>query len=353
MLREYIISEAMHALGIPTTRSLAVVTTGENVRRETPLPGAVLTRVAASHLRVGTFQYASATQDESLLRALADYAIDRHDPHMADHPQKYLEFVRAVIDRQAELIAKWQLVGFVHGVMNTDNMSISGETIDYGPCAFLDAYHAETVFSSIDHGGRYAYRNQPHIAQWNLARLAETLLPLIDADESVSIPLATELIHEFPAKFEAAWLRGMRKKLGIQTEHADDLKLSQDLLSAMQASDADFTNTFRGLATDNALSAFEGKPELIAWHTRWQSRMELETQPRASAFELMQSANPAIIPRNHRVEDALAAAQKNDLTVLHQLLDAIAKPYESQPQFDDYRTPPPAGSPKYRTFCGT
>ena len=250
MLREYVISEAMSALGIPTTRSLAVVTTGEPVYRASALRGAILTRVAASHIRVGTFEYLAARQDESNLRVLADYAIDRHYPELADAPRKYLEFFRAVTDRQASLIARWQLVGFIHGVMNTDNMAISGETIDYGPCAFMNAYRPDTVFSSIDHAGRYAYGNQPAIAQWNLARFAETLLPLLDPDQEKAIAIASEVLGEYPALFERYWLAGMRQKLGLQTDEAGDVELIRSLLDWMQKSRADFTNTFRDLSSE-------------------------------------------------------------------------------------------------------
>ena len=250
MLREYIISEAMFALDIPTTRSLAVATTGETVYRQTRLQGAILTRVAASHIRVGTFEYVAARGDEANLRVLADYTINRHYPELADSPNRYLEFFRAVLDRQAALIARWQLVGFIHGVMNTDNMAISGETIDYGPCAFMNAYSADTVFSSIDHAGRYAYRNQPAIAQWNLARFGETLIPLIDPEQEKAIAIATEVLGEYPALFQEYWLDGMRAKLGMQSAEPDDLDLVQSLQAWMEKSKADFTNTFRYLSAD-------------------------------------------------------------------------------------------------------
>ncbi len=353
MLREYIISEAMAALGIPTTRSLAVVTTGEPVYRGTALRGAVLTRVAASHLRVGTFEYA-ARRDELTLRALADYAIDRHHPELANVPQKYREFFRTVADRQASLIARWQLVGFIHGVMNTDNMAISGETLDYGPCAFMNAYDPATVFSSIDHAGRYAYGNQPNIAQWNLARLAETLLPLLDADPENAVAFAREVLEAFPNVFRHHWLAGMRKKLGLQTEEAGDAELIQDLLSWMQQTRADYTNTFRDLSSD-AMPVREPfhDERFLNWHAQWANRLQRENQPAATVSERMRSVNPAVIPRNHRVEEALSAAEeRNDLTALHRLLAALLAPFEARPGREEYQTAPPDDR-HYRTFCGT
>ena len=351
MLREYVISEAMAALGIPTTRSLAVVTTGERVHRETILRGAILTRVAASHIRVGTFEYA-ARRGESTLRALADYAIDRHYPELAEAPRKYLEFYRAVADRQASLIARWQHVGFIHGVMNTDNVAISGETIDYGPCAFMNAFHPDTVFSSIDRGGRYAYGNQPGITQWNLARLAETLLPLLDPEPETAVALATEVLEDFPARFESYWLAGMRKKLGLRTDEAGDAELIRALLDWMQESRADFTNTFRDLSPGELPVGERYRDgEFRAWHSRWRERLGREERPGADA--LMRSVNPAVIPRNHRVEEALSAAEeRDDLSVLHRLLEVLASPYEERPEMAQYRDPP-ADECGYRTFCGT
>ena len=280
MLREYIISEAMSALGIPTTRSLAVVATGEKVYRAAALPGAILTRVAASHIRVGTFQYLAARQDEADLRALADYTIERHYSQLAEAPDRYLQFFRAVLDRQAALIARWQLAGFIHGVMNTDNMAVSGETIDYGPCAFMNAYHPDTVFSSIDRGGRYAYGNQPPIAHWNLARFAETLLPLIDADPQQAVARATEVLGEFPALSEQYWLSGMRQKLGLVRAEASDQELIQSLLAWMEKSRADFTNTFRALSSEElpAEEPFQN-PDFLDWHARWQIRLATRTGP--------------------------------------------------------------------------
>ena len=354
MLREYVVSEAMAALGIPTTRSLAVVTTGEPVYRATPLRGAVLTRVAASHVRVGTFEYAAARGDEPTLRALADYAIARHYPELADAPHKYREFLRAVADRQAALVARWQLVGFIHGVMNTDNMAVSGETIDYGPCAFMNAYRPDTVFSSIDHAGRYAYGNQPGIAQWNLARFAETLLPLLDADPEKAVAVATEVLEEFPAVFGRYWLGGMREKLGLRTAEADDAELIQALLDWMEKSRADFTNTFRDLSSGEPPAGDRYQdPAFQSWYTRWQSRLDRESEPRAAAVARMRAANPAVIPRNHRVEEALSAAEeRDDLTPLHDLLAVLASPYEPTADAAKYRDPP-ADECGYRTFCGT
>ncbi|HEX4146168.1 MAG TPA: YdiU family protein [Pirellulales bacterium] len=354
MLREYVISEAMSALGIPTTRSLAVVTTGEPVQRASRLQGAILTRVAASHIRVGTFQYLAARQDEASLRLLADYVIDRHYPQLADAPGKYLDLFRAVMDRQAALIARWQLVGFIHGVMNTDNMSISGETIDYGPCAFMNAYDPDTVFSSIDHAGRYAYGNQPAIAQWNLARLAETLLPLIDPDQEQAVALATELLGRYPALFERHWLAGMRAKLGLESAEADDLELIQSLLSWMQKRRADFTNTFRDLSSSEFLAADRYQdPEFLAWHARWLLRLRREDRPSTLACAAMKAVNPAVIPRNDRVEEALSAAEDHDdFSVLERLLAVLAVPYERAADSALYQEPP-LDEGSYRTFCGT
>ncbi len=355
MLREYVISEAMAALGIPTTRSLAVVTTGEPVFRDRPLRGAVLTRVAASHIRVGTFQYAAARRDEAYLRALADYTISRHYPEIADGPDKYLNFFRAVCDRQAALVARWQHVGFVHGVLNTDNVAISGETIDYGPCAFVDAYHPDTVFSSIDSGGRYAYGNQPDITQWNLARFAEAVLPLLDPDGAKAVAAATEVLNGYPAAFERYWLAGMRRKLGLLTEEAADAELAHELLGWMEGAKADFTNTFADLsAGDDELTGEVYRGAAFgAWRERWHARLDRNGRPRAAAREAMRAANPVVIPRNHRVEEALAAAEADDLSVMHRLLAAVAAPFDRDPAFAAYREPPPADGCRYRTFCGT
>ncbi len=353
MLREYVVSEAMAALGIPTTRSLAVVTTGDAVYRESVRKGAVLTRVAASHVRVGTFEYA-ARRGEEPLRALADYAIARHDPELIEAPTKYLDFLRAVADRQAALVARWQLVGFVHGVLNTDNVAVSGETIDYGPCAFMNAYDPATVFSSIDAGGRYAYGNQPGIVQWNLARFAEALLTLIDAVPEKAVAAATEVLNEFPARFEAYWLAGMRKKLGLQAELAGDDVLIRSLLAWMHQTRADFTNTFRDLSQGEP-PAGDGyrDADFERWYALWQERLGRDGQATAATYALMRTVNPCYIPRNHRVEEALAAAEeRDDLSVLHRLLDALAAPYDERPGLTEYQEPP-ADERGYRTFCGT
>lgn len=356
MLREYIISEAMFALGIPTTRSLAVVATGEPVYRQTAQKGAILTRVAASHIRFGTFEYLIARRDEANLRVLADYAIGRHYPELVDSPNRYLEFFRAVMERQAKLVAQWQLVGFIHGVMNTDNMAVSGETIDYGPCAFMNAYHPDTVYSSIDSGGRYGYGNQPAITQWNLARFAESLLPLLAPQQDQAVALATEALNEFPALHKQHWLAGMRAKLGLERIEAGDQELAESLLAWMQENEADFTNTFRDLSEAERPTGDQYQDASFrAWHTQWQLRLSREERPNASARTAMRALNPAVIPRNHRVEEALAAAEDHDdLSVFQRLLDAVTKPYElgSDAAAAAYRQPPSDES-TYRTFCGT
>jgi uncharacterized protein YdiU (UPF0061 family) len=356
MLREYVISEAMHALGIPTTRSLAVAATGEAVYRESPLAGAVLTRVAASHIRVGTMQWAAAHQDVEALRALADYTLARHYPDLADGPEPHVALFDAILERQAYLLARWQLVGFVHGVMNTDNMALSGETIDYGPCAFMDAYDSATVFSSIDHGGRYAYGNQPPIAQWNLSRLAEAMLPLFDPETDRAVERATAVLDRFPDIFERHWLSGMRSKLGLFTQEPEDKALVDDLLAWMQRRSADFTNTFRSLtadAADSAAPANPADPEFKAWHARLEARRGRQSQSSAEVAASMRRSNPAFIPRNHNVEEALlAATEGNDLSVMDQLLHVLASPYDhdsDQPQF----SAPGSSQQPYRTFCGT
>ena len=354
MLREYIISEALASLGIPTTRSLAVATTGDVVYRETPLAGAILTRVASSHLRVGTFQYAATLQDVDNLRALADYAIARHYPELVDDSQKYLQFLRAVMDCQASLIARWQLVGFVHGVMNTDNMTISGESIDFGPCAFMDTYDPATVFSSIDHGGRYAYGNQPNIGQWNVARFAETLLPLFDEDQDAAVEMATDAIREYPAVFQSYWIDGMRKKLGLQSGEDGDADLVQQLLDWMQAASADFTKTFDDLSTDGRRDDLYRNEPFQSWHTKWRGRVDRERSDPLASEKLMRSVNPSVIPRNHRVEEALLAATRdNDLCVMERLLAALESTFERDERYAELRSPPPPGQSPYRTFCGT
>jgi serine/tyrosine/threonine adenylyltransferase len=351
MLREYLISEAMHALGIPTTRSLAVAATGENVSRQQVLPGAILTRVASSHLRIGTFQYAAAHDDPALLTALTDYAIRRHFPELLDSPSRYLAFLTAVMARQAALMAQWLNVGFIHGVMNTDNMAISGETIDYGPCAFMDDYVPSTVFSSIDQHGRYAYDQQPQIARWNLARLAESLLPLLHTDHKTAVALANETLAEFEPRFQAHWIEGMRAKLGLTTAETVDAALAEELLVWMHTNHMDFTNTFRLLSTDSART----EPVFIdtgflAWHEKWTAR--LTRQPPSTAATMARH-NPAVIPRNHKVEEALTAAvEHGDLTYFHRLREILATPYDSTAP-PEYLTPPPVGTAAYQTFCGT
>lgn len=356
MLREYIISEAMHALGIATTRSLAVVATGESVNRETALPGAILTRVAASHLRVGTFQYAAKWGTIEDLRTLADYTLQRHFPAVdAADANRHLLLLQQVVKRQAGLIAQWQLVGFIHGVMNTDNMALSGETIDYGPCAFMDAYDPATVFSSIDKQGRYAYGNQPYIATWNLARFAETLLPLLHVDGAQAVKMAEDALSDFTELYDRHWLAGMRAKLGIFNEEPQDESLIAGLLNLMQTDHADYTNTFRDLTFDKPEdTVLFGTAAFAQWHEQWQARLDRQQEPRASAQQLMQSSNPALIPRNYRVEAALEAAVKQgDYSVMERLLDVLSSPYAHSPKQADYATLPAQSTRPYRTFCGT
>ncbi len=355
MLREFIISEAMHALGIPTTRSLAVVTTGESIIRETELPGAVLTRVAASHLRFGTFQYVAKWGTDEELRVLADYALQRHFPEIELVGNRYLALLQQVIKRQAALIAKWQLVGFVHGVMNTDNMTISGETIDYGPCAFIDTYDPTTVFSSIDVQGRYAYGNQPNIVGWNLARFAESLIPLLHDDYTEGAKLAQDAISEFPEQYHSNWLAGMRTKLGIVNEEKQDEFLIEDLLRMMETYRADYTNTFRALTFDKLEDeVLFGTPEFAQWHERWQARLGRQQESKANSHQLMRDSNPAIIPRNHRIESALEAAVKQgDYGVMERLLEVLSSPYAHSSEQVDYSTVPVQSTSPYRTFCGT
>ena len=349
VLREYVVSEAMAALGVPTTRALAAVTTGEAVLRERPLPGAVLTRVAASHLRVGTFQYFAARGDVEAVRLLADHAIARHDPEAAGAERPYRTLLDAVVARQADLVAHWLLIGFIHGVMNTDNTSIAGETIDYGPCAFMDAYDPAAVFSSIDHIGRYAYGNQPRVAQWNLARLAETLLPLLDEDDDTALASAQEALSAFGPRFEAAHLGGLRRKLGLATEREGDATLAGDLLGLMAANGADFTLTFRrlcdaatgpeGEAAMRALFADAGAYD--AWAARWRRRLAEEPGEPAARRAAMRATNPAYVPRNHLVEAALeAAVGRADFGPFEELLEVVARPYEDRPGLERYAAPP-------------
>ncbi|MVP00664.1 protein adenylyltransferase SelO [Paenibacillus lutrae] len=355
MLREYIISEAMHGLRIPTTRSLAVVTTGQAVIREEEQPGAVLTRVAASHLRVGTFQYAARWGSLDDLRALADYTLQRHFPEIGAEENRYLALLQGVIQRQAALIAKWQLVGFIHGVMNTDNMTLSGETIDYGPCAFMDAYDPATVFSSIDSSGRYAYGNQPNIAAWNLARLAESLLPLLHPDEEQAIKQAEGAIAGYFELYNRNWLAGMRAKLGIFGEEQEDQTLIEELLGMMQKYGADYTNTFRALTFDKLEDEnLFGTPEFARWQELWQARLGRQQEAPASSRQLMRSSNPAVIPRNHRVEEALeAAVSREDYSVMNRLLNVLSSPYAHSPEQGDYAALPPESLRPYQTYCGT
>jgi uncharacterized protein YdiU (UPF0061 family) len=355
MLREYIISEAMHALGIPTTRSLAVVTTGDAVIRETEQSGAILTRIAASHLRVGTFQYAANWGTALDLRTLADYTLGRHFSGADTAENPYLFLLQEVIKRQAALIAHWQLVGFIHGVMNTDNMALSGETIDYGPCAFMDSYDPATVFSSIDKRGRYAYGNQPDIAAWNLARFAETLLPLLHVNQEQAVKLAESSIADFTRLYHDHWLAGMRGKLGLFNEEAQDEVLIENLLRMMQEHRADYTNTFRAL-TFNLLEDTDlfDSAEFSQWHAQWQARLDRQAEQKNVSRQWMQSNNPAIIPRNHRVEAALEAAVKQgDYSVMHRLLKVLSTPYAHSPEQAEYTTPPALSNCPYKTFCGT
>ena len=358
MLREYIISEAMAALGVPSTRSLAVVRTGTPVLREEGfLPGAILTRVAASHLRVGTFEFAAALGGPNYLQALLKYAIKRHDPVLADAPCPALALWDAVAKRQAALIASWMRIGFVHGVMNTDNMTLSGETIDYGPCAFVDRYSAATVFSSIDEEGRYAFGNQPWIARWNLARFAEALLPLVDSDRHKAVEKVQERLEHFRNWMNEAWTNMMREKLGLPGQQEEDISIATALLGLMEETSADYTDTFRALSGATALpSALESAPGWIAWRTRWDARCgrAVGEEPAADGLSRMRAANPAVIPRNHLVEEALGAAVINgDLGPFHHLLSALALPYEERPELLPFQKPPPESFVNYQTFCGT
>jgi protein adenylyltransferase len=360
MLREYLMGEAMHHLGIATSRALAVVATGEPVYRETTLPGAVLTRVAASHIRVGTFEYVSAHGDITSLKRLADYTIARHFPELQGRP--YIEFLQAVSARMAALVADWMGVGFIHGVMNTDNVALSGETLDYGPCAFLEHYHPRTVFSSIDHRGRYAYGNQPVIAQWNLARFAETLLPVLDDEPERAIAPATAAVKTFREHYENAWLAVMRRKLGLQQAEAEDAALANEFLDAMQAGQADFTLAWRVLADaaeggDASLrNLFAAYPEkLNTWLPRWQTRLACEGRPAGEIAAAIRRANPFLIPRNYLVEHALdAASNEGDLGPFNNLLDALADPYVGSEATQPYSLPAPKEhTAQYQTFCGT
>jgi uncharacterized protein YdiU (UPF0061 family) len=357
MLREYIISEAMHALGIPTTRSLAVVASGEPVFRDSVQPGAILTRIASSHLRVGTFEHARAHGQPEDLKSLIEYTLIRHDPEAFATDNPTLTLLKNVIERQALLVARWMAVGFIHGVMNTDNMSLAGETIDYGPCAFMDTYNPSTVFSSIDREGRYAYANQPRIALWNLERFAETLLPFLAEDEEESVELAHTALESFAEKYNAAWQSGMKAKLGLSDVNDTEISLVTDLLRLMQQFKADYTNTFRALShfdagfPDNELFL---STEFQQWNERWtQQRVEAQADPK-TIKTLMLRHNPSIIARNHRVEEALTAAdEQGDLSVMESLLKALAAPFEDLPEHASFSQPPGPEWSGYRTFCGT
>ena len=361
MLREYLVSEAMHALGVPTTRSLAVVTTGEQVFRERPLPGAVLTRVAASHVRVGTFQYFTARGDQDAVRELLQYVIARHYPAAREAEVPALAVLKEVAQRQLALITHWMLLGFIHGVMNTDNMAISGETIDYGPCAFMDDYDPKRVFSSIDQGGRYAYANQPAIAQWNLAQFAETLLFLIDPVPDKAVGLATEVLEPYVEEFNTRFLAGMRRKLGLSQAAPGDAELIRRLLVAMHHAEADFTLTFRSLSKAAESpgeparwrTLFVASPELDGWLRDWQERLAGDPQSTSDRVESMRAVSPAFIPRNHRVQAALDAAESGDYALFRTLHAILQRPYDDQPELAAYTLPPQPSERVLQTFCGT
>ena len=352
MLREYIISEAINALKIPTTRSLAVVKTGEKIVRENLLPGAILTRVASSHIRVGTFQYIAAKQNISDLNTLVNYTIQRHYPQIESSKNKALDLLNLVIERQCKLVVNWMRVGFVHGVMNTDNMTISGETIDYGPCAFMDHYNPKTVFSSIDQLGRYSFSNQPPITKWNLSRFAECLIPLIDKSEDKAIQLATEIIDNFQNIYEEKWLNMMRDKLGLFGKSKDDKKLIDDLLTWMEKNKADYTNTFCYLMNIKiGNNSLYNDKDFINWSNEWKNRISINDNSKEKSLELMKETNPVIIPRNHKVEEALKAANEDNLEVMNKLLSKFDKPYGEQKGIEDYQLP--SLDDNYQTFCGT
>ncbi|MDC0215625.1 YdiU family protein [Candidatus Pelagibacter sp.] len=354
MLREYIISESMHSLKIPTTRSLAVVKTGETVMRETNLKGAILTRVASSHMRVGTFQYIAATEDKKNLKTMVNYTIDRHYPEIKNLENPALNLLKILIEKQTKLVTHWMRVGFIHGVMNTDNMTISGETIDYGPCAFMDIYDPQTVFSSIDQQGRYAYFNQPGITKWNLSRFAECLIPLIDENKDKAIEIATEAINTFSDIYKKNWLKMMHDKLGLLGEDSKDESLIIELLTWMHKSKADYTNTFCILMNESIKEDKVYKDEnFLGWKKQWQKRLKINNNSPEKSLKLMRSANPIVIPRNHKVEEALDAANNDDLNPIKNLLKVLEKPYESQEGISEYQSPAPITDKKYQTFCGT
>ena len=354
MLREYIISESMHALGIPTTRSLAVVTTGDTVLRETPLAGAILTRVARSHLRVGTFEFAARQEGKDTLQALVDYTVQRHYPGLVNQELPALALLQAVIAKQVALVVDWMRVGFIHGVMNTDNMTLSGETIDYGPCAFMDVYDPNTVFSAIDQNGRYAYQNQPLIAQWNLARFAETLLPLLSENQTEAIDIAQDCLSDFADQYQQQWLAMMRHKLGLLHERSEDAELISDLLTWMHKAHADFTLTFRELSQLKLPEHDHYQTDAFqTWYARWQTRLQHNSARSEQAIALMQRTNPAVIPRNHLVEQSLEAAYDHDFTPFHELLAALKTPYDDPHHTGKYQRPPSPEERVYQTFCGT
>ena len=354
MLREYIISEAIHALNIPTTRSLAVVKTGEKIVRENLLPGAILTRVASSHIRVGTFQYIAAKQNTDDLNTLIDYTINRHYPEIKTSDQKAIDLLNLVMEKQCQLVVNWIRVGFIHGVMNTDNMAISGETIDYGPCAFMDTYNPKTVFSSIDKLGRYAFSNQPPITKWNLARLAECLIPLIDKNEDAAIKIATKTIDNFQNVYEKKWLNMMRDKLGLFGEDQNDLKLINNLLNWMESNQADYTNTFCYLMKIDNNDDLKFKDiNFINWLKEWENRILINNGSKEKSINLMKKTNPIFIPRNHKVEEALENANKNNFQHLNDLLDVVKKPYTNNENLKQYKRPANLNGIKYQTFCGT
>ena len=354
MLREYIISEAMHSLNVPTTRSLAVVKTGEDVVRENILQGAILTRVASSHLRVGTFQYVAMRNNESELRTLVDYTINRHYPNIKKSKNKAIDLLKVLIELQIDLVVNWMRVSFIHGVMNTDNMSISGETIDYGPCAFMDTYDPQTVFSSIDESGRYAYFNQPSITKWNLARFAECLISLIDPKKEKAIEIATETINSFDKSYETKWINMMRDKLGLFGQDQKDQVLIIDLLTWIHKNKADYTNTFCFLMDENFQhNKIYNDENFLTWKERWKERLKLNNNTPEKYLSLMKSVNPLVIPRNHKVEEVLESANNNDLSPLKKLIKVLEKPYEKTKENIDYQSPAPASDKKYKTFCGT
>ena len=354
MLREYIISEAMHGLGIPTTRSLAVVTTGEKVYRENELPGAILTRIAGSHIRVGTFEFGSLQEDKNNNQSLLKYLINRHFPEIKEKENQPFALLEAVIHQQAELITQWMRVGFIHGVMNTDNMALSGETIDYGPCAFMDFFDPDTVFSSIDHKRRYAYANQPYIAQWNLARLAESLLPLMDGKREEIIGTAENLLNSFEQIYKVKWLTMMGSKIGLFNVDKEDEGLITDLLNWMHKNSADFTNTFLDLSKEKLPNeGLYASESFQTWHARWLERIAKEEKDMESSIALMRSVNPSVIPRNHKVEEALQAGEEGDLVPLNNLLRAVEKPYQDGEHLLPYQLPPEPGEKVLQTFCGT